>query len=222
MVVRLSSHALDMIATHLSEFTNPDIPELVLRDDKTLQNNMLAGIIGAFGGATNAPVRHLTTNIVRRVFASMETYRRGRAHALNYVEGDRRSQIMPYFHALTGFECCVSYSWQVADLLRGLSSVDVYPRGGDGSTWHRLHEIYTEGTKHSFGKYDMVAHGEAPTTVWLTNEGIACISGDTLTYGELAEIIEANNEFFYELQTKAIEKRRNARAHTERPRAEEK
>ena len=222
MVMLISSDALDMIATDLSAFTNPDIPELALRDDKTLQNNMLASIIGAFGGATNAPVRHQMTNIVRRVFASIETYRRGRAHALDYVQGDRHSRIIPYFHALTDFECCASYSWQVADLLRGMTSKDVYPRGGDGSAWHRLHDIYTEGIKHSFDKYDSVAHGEAPTTVWLTDEGIACISGHTLKFRELAEIIEANNGLFYDVQTKAIQKRRNARAQTQCPDAEEK
>ncbi len=100
--------------------------------------------------------------------------------------------------------------------------MDVYPRGGDGSAWHRLHDIYTEGTKHSFGKYDRVVHEEAPTTVWLTDEGIACISGHTLKFRELAEIIEANNGLFYDVQTKAIQKRRNARAQTQCSGAEEK
>ena len=215
MVTRFSSHALDNIATDLSEFTNPDIPELRLRDDKTLQNNILAGVIGAFSGTSNAPVRHLMTNIVRRVFASIEMYRRGRRYALDYIQGDRHDAIVPYFLALTDFECCLGYSWQVADLLRGLSSMDVYARG-DGSAWHRLHKIYTEGTKHSLGKYDHAADRETPTTVWLTNEGIACITGYALTYRELADIIEANNELFYHTQAKVIEKRRNARAQTQR------
>lgn len=70
--MQLSKGALDMIATCLSEFTEPDIPELSLRDDKTLENNMLACILGAFSGKTNAHVRHLMTDGVRRVFAFKE------------------------------------------------------------------------------------------------------------------------------------------------------
>ncbi len=210
--MRFSSYALDTIATDLSKFKNPAIPQLALQDDKTLQNNMLAGVIGVFGGEKNTRVRHLMTNIVRRVFASVETYRRGRDHALDYVRGDRLSRISPYFLALTDFECCASYSWQVADLLRGMASVDIYPRSGDDSAWHRLHDIYTVGTKHSFGKYDSAAGPEMPTTVWLTDEGIACINGKTLTYRELAEIIEANNDLFYDVQAKAREKQQKARA----------
>lgn len=209
MVMRFSNHALDMIATDLSKFTNPNIPELRLQDDKTLQNNILAGVVGAFSGTTNAPIRHRVTNIVRRVFASIETYRRGRRYALDYAHGDRHSAIMPYFPALTDFECCLGYSWQVVDLLRG--SQHVYAPG-DGSAWERLQRIYTEGTKHSLGKYDHTTDSEAPTTVWLTNDGIACITGYVLTYRELAQIIEANNELFYQIQVKAIEKRRNGRA----------
>lgn len=212
MVLRFSSSALDKIATDLSIFTNPDIPELALRDDKTLQNNMLAGIIGVFRGEKNAYTRHLVTNIVRRVFASIEAYRRGREHALDYVQGDRHSRIKVNFLALTDFECCASYSWQVADLLRRLAGVNLYPRGGDDSAWHRLHDIYTEGTKNSSEKYDRATDLEIPTTLWLTDEGITCINGQTLTYRELAEIIDINNAFFYDLQAKAIVKRQKARA----------
>ena len=102
--MRLSSGALDMIATDLSKFTSPDIPELSLKDDKTLQNNMLAGVLGVFSGETNAYVRHIMTNIVRRVYAAIETYELGRRHALDYVEGDRRWRISPYFLALTNFD----------------------------------------------------------------------------------------------------------------------
>ena len=211
MVLRFSSSALDKIATDLSNFTNPDIPELALRDDKTLWNNMFAGIIGVFRGEKNAYTRHLVTNIVRRVFASIETYRHGREHALDYVQGDRHSQITKYFLALTDFESCASYSWQVADLMRGLARADLYPRGGDDSAWHRLHDIYTEGTKHSFEKYDRATDLEIPTTLWLTKDGMACITGQMLTYSELAEIINVNNAFFYDLQAKAIDKRQKAR-----------
>lgn len=207
----LTNHALDMIATGLSGFANPDIPELALPDDKTLQNNMLEGIIGIFSGRSNATVRHLMSNIVRRVFASMETYRRGRLHALDYVDGDRHGRLTPYFLALTDFECCIAYSWQVAELLRKMTSIDLYAPG-DGSAWERLHDIYTEGTKHSFGKYDGGVHGEAPTSLWLTDGGIACIDGTLLKYRELAEIIRANNELFYDIRRKAAQRRREASA----------
>ncbi len=210
MVLRFSNGALDKIATDLSFFTSPEIPELSLKDDKTLQNNMLAGVIGAFSGDTNAHIRYLVNNVVRRVYASIETYRLGRKHALDYVEGDRKALIGPYFLALTNFESCVSYSWQIADFLCQLSKQKIYQKN-DGSAWERLHDIYTVGTKHSFRKYDLERVPPRPTSVWLTDEGIECMNGAFVTYQELAEIIEANNEFFYTLQAKAIEKRRRKR-----------
>lgn len=206
-----SSGALDMIATDLSKFTSPDIPELSLKDDKTLQNNMLAGVLGVFSGETNAYGRYVMTNIVRRVYAAIETYQLGRRHALDYVEGDRRWRISPYFLALTNFESCVSYSWQVADLLRQMSKQKIYePK--DGSAWARLHDIYTVGTKHSFRNFDAAHPPPPPTTVWLSNEGIACMNGAHVTFEELTEIIEANNDLFYTVQAKAHEKRRQKRA----------
>lgn len=172
---------------------------------------MLAGVIGVFSGDTNAHVRYIVNNIVRRVYASMETYRLGRKHALDYVEGERKSRISPYFLALTNFESCVSYSWQVADLLCQLSRQKMYQKN-DGSAWERLHDIYTVGTKHSFRKYDPKRPSPDPTTVWLSNEGIECMNGAYVTYQELTEIIEANNDLFYVMQTKALEKRQKKRA----------
>lgn len=213
MAARLTSNALDMVATRLSLFREPDIPELKLPDEKTLQNNMLAGIIGAFSGAGNAPVRHAMTNIVRRVFASIEMYRLGRRCALDYVEGDRHSALIPYFLALTNFECCIGYCWQVGDLLKNMSGKNIF-NPGDGSAWQRLHQIYTVGTKHSFGGYDPANDGEMPTTVWLTNEGIDCVKGDQLEFRELIAIIEESNQLFYDIQARALEKRKSARDKT--------
>ncbi len=173
---------------------------------------MLKGILGVFSGDKNAHVRHLVTNIVRRVFGSIETYSRGRECALDYVNGDRHSRVTPYFLALTDFECCIGYSWQVADLLRELGGkkINIYSKG-DGSGWERLHDIYTHATKHSYNKYDRTAKYEIPTTIWLTNEGINCITGASLTYRELTEVIGANNQLFYDIQKRAIEKRKELR-----------
>ncbi len=81
---------------------------------------------------------------------------------------------------------------------------------GDGSEWERLHAIYTLGTKHYFNKYDRSAQPEMPTTVWLTNSGIACVSGASITFRELSEVIAANNELFYDVQRKARERLRAA------------
>jgi hypothetical protein len=200
-VAQFSDHALNMMATRLSQFTNPTIPELTLKDDKTLQNNMLESVLGLWGGDGNARVRHIITNEVRRVFASIETYRLGRQYALKYVSGNRHWEITPYFLALTFFESCVAYSWQVCDhvLSLGLSGEKVF-KPGDGSGWERLHGIYTIGTKHSSGRYDVMKHGEMPTTVWLTNDGIECIAGSKITFQELTEVIAANNALFYEAQ----------------------
>jgi hypothetical protein len=44
-VAKLSDYALDQIATNLSQFTNPVIPELSLEDDKTLQNHILESVL---------------------------------------------------------------------------------------------------------------------------------------------------------------------------------
>ena len=60
--------------------------------------------------------------------------------------------------------------------------------------------MYTDGTKHSFGKYNPKTHQEMPTTIWLTNDGIECISGAKLSFVELTEIISANNDLFYDAQ----------------------
>jgi hypothetical protein len=197
---------MDKVATHLSMFTNPNIPELVLRDDKTLQNNMLEGIFGAFSGEKNSHVRHMMTNIVRRVWGSIECYKRGREQALDYVAGDRYSNFSLYFSALVSFESCISYSWQVVDLLRGISKQNVF-QPGDESAWERLHGVYTYGTKHSFGQYDEDKRLEMPTTIWLTNCGVSCVSDISISYIELTEIIASNNDLFYEIQRKAHEKR---------------
>lgn len=201
--------ALDMMATHLSEFTAPDIPPLELRDEKTLQNNMLENVLGVFGGRENAHMRHLMTNIVRRISASAEFYEQGRENALNYIAGNRHARITPYFVALAYFESCVSYSWHIADFIRQMSGTKVFERG-DGSEWERLHGIYTDGTKHSFNKYDAMARPEMPTTVWLTNSGIACVSRASITFKELSEVIAANNELFYDVQRKVRERYRAA------------
>ena len=202
MVLRLSSGALDRVATGLSQFKDPAIPELALRDDKTLQYNMLAGIIGLFSGEGNAPFRHVMTNIVRRVFASIETYRLARAHALEYVAGDRHHAITPYFLALTHFESCIGYSWQTADLLAKLGNQNVFDKG-DGSAWQRLHDIHVYGSKHTYAANRSGDAATLPTSIWLTNEGITCLTGAQISYQELAEIVAANNELFYEAQAKA-------------------
>jgi hypothetical protein len=203
-----------MIATDLSEFTSPRIPELTV-NSTTLSDNVLASCLGAFSGETNSHVRHLMTNIVRRAFGSIEMYNSGRKHAFEYTSDTGRQRIKSYFLALAGFECSISYCWQVCDLLRDMTGVDLFPREGDRSAWHRLNQIYNQGIKHSYGKYDGDRDGEAPTTVWLTNDGIACLTGVMVSYGELAEAIAANNELFYEVQARALAKRRGAAASEE-------
>lgn len=203
--MKLSARALDQIATHLSQLDAPNIPELKLKDDKTLQNNMLESILGIFSGDKNSLVRHMMTDMVRRIFASCETYKLARHHTLRYIELDRYAQITPYFQALTFFESCVSYSWQVADLARKSGKHNVFEKG-DGSAWERLYSLYTHGTKHSSEWYDAITRPEIPTTMWLTNQGVACISGVEVTYLELSEIIVANNDLFYFIQEAAREK----------------
>jgi len=69
---KLSDYALNMIATDLSEFNAPDIPDLELPDDRTLQNSMLENVLGVFSGPDNAEVRHTMTDMVRRIFGSIE------------------------------------------------------------------------------------------------------------------------------------------------------
>ena len=209
MRVGFSNHALDMIATDLSKFANPNVPELVLRDDKTLQNNILESVLGVFGGEVNARLRHLMTNIVRRVFASVHSYREGRKHALEYVGGDRHRVLPPYFCALMNFETCLSNSWQIVDYQRRVAKVDAF-KPGDESKWERLHAIYTYGTKHPFDRYDAETNWEMPTTLWLTNSGISCLSGESLRFQELSEIVIENNEFFYEAQKRARDKARTS------------
>jgi hypothetical protein len=39
-----------------------------------------------------------------------------------------------------------------------------------------------------------------PTGPWLTNSGVVCITGEAVTYSELAEMIGANNQLFYDIQ----------------------
>ena len=211
-MAQFSRSALDKIATDLSMFDDPKIPELSLTDDKTLQNNMLASVLGAFSGTANAEARHMMTNIVRRTSASIEAYRLGRKSAMEYVGGNRFGWIAPYFHSLTFFESCVAYSWQVCDQLNYLAKgrARVYQRG-DGTAWEKLHNIYTIGTKHPFGRYVPAQHGEVPTTVWLTNDGIESIDGSHLTYRELSEIIAANNDLFYAAQERAVRRARSKR-----------
>jgi hypothetical protein len=200
-VAQFSDYALNEIATNLSQFTNPVIPELILKDDKTLQNHILESVLGIFSGGKNAYVRHLIANEVRRTFACMETYKLGRKYALEYVAGDRHWNITPYFLALTFFESCVAYSWQICDQVMDIGGKKgrVF-EPGDGSAWERLHRIYTTGTKHSHRAYDAGLHDKQPTTVWLANEGIQCLSGESITYQELLEIIAANNDLYYEIQ----------------------
>ncbi len=195
-----TNHSLDMWATKLSEFTKPVIPELALKDDKTLQNHLLESVLGILGGEHNAHARHLVTNIVRRVFASMEMYRLGRANALDYVAGDRHNNVVPYFKSLTFFETCLGYCWQICDCLNELGNGDKVFQKGDGSAWERLHGIYTYGTKHPIGSYDDITKPEMPTAIWLTNDGIECINGMSVTFEELNEIIALQNDLFYALQ----------------------
>jgi hypothetical protein len=176
--MRFTDHALDMMATRLSQFTNPNIPELSLKDEKTLQNSLIGSVVGIFGGEANAGARHRVTNLVRRIFASTETYQLGRQHALDYIRGDRHTQITPYFNSLTFFESCLAYCWQIGDLMYKIlkpEGIKVFEQS-DGSPWQRLHAIHTFATKHWLGTYADNVHGEMPTAVWLTNDG-KCISG---------------------------------------------
>ena len=191
------------MATGLSQFDKPNIPELVLKDDKTLSNHMLESVLGVFGGEKNSHVRHLVTNLVRRTFAAIETYRLGRIHALDYVNGHRHVHITPYFRSLTFFETCIGYCWQATELVYSFPGPEKAFVKGDSSCWERLHGLYTVGTKHSYGKYDQALHKEMPTTIWLTNDGIECIAGAKLTFIELTEIIAANNDLFYDIQKSA-------------------
>lgn len=191
-----SNYALNMMATHLAEFKEPNIPDLTLEDDRTLQLHLLENTLGAFGGEANRFLRHQMTNIVRRVFASIETYRLGRKYAYEYVTGDRHSQLARYFSALTQFEMCVAYSWQVCDLLVRMNNEDLFAPGDD-SAWERLHDIYTIGTKHSFGHFKQDDERELPTSIWLTNDGVCCISGRQLAFAELCQIVAAANSLFY-------------------------
>jgi hypothetical protein len=205
MAIQLAEHVLDGLATDLSKFTKPEIPELQLRDDKTLQNHLLECIIGPFSGEKNAQVRHLVTNIVRRVFGSIEAYRLGRAQALEYVDRSQDLHIAPYFRALSHFECCIAYSWQVCALVDNPQiGARVFTRG-DNSAWERLHGLYTNGTKHS-GNAAKIVRADAPTTIWLTNEGVACLTDHSITYQELTEVIAAINELFYDIQNKVYDK----------------
>lgn len=76
---------------------------------------------------------------------------------------------------------------------------------GDNSAWERLHGIYTEGTKHSDDIASPV-RPHAPTTIWLTNDGVECLTSKAITFQELSEIIAAKNELFYDIHSKAYEK----------------
>lgn len=202
-MIQVSDRVLDCIATNLSQFTKPNIPKLVLDDDGTLQNNFLDSIFDVFVEGKNAHNRSIMTNIVRRVFASIEFYRYGRKYAFEYIDNDNDLAITPYFQSLTYFEGCISYSWQVCDLLNALTNEmpKIYKKG-DGTVWERLHDIYTHGTKHSNDKFNPHVHETLPTTIWLTNDGIESVDSVSLTFIELNEIIIDTNQIFYEFRKK--------------------
>lgn len=209
--MQFSSDALDKIATDLSQFVDPSIPPLVLHDDKTLQTNILESVIGILSNEQNTYARFLVTNFVRRIHASIKMYAAGRTHAIDYINGDRRIRLEPYFLALTHFECCVAYVWQVADLARNIAANKLTPESklnlfdrGDGSIWERLHDLYTSGTKHSHDHFSISGRSEMPTTIWLTNDGISCGYKSTkVKFDELAEIIADNNNLLLKLQIEA-------------------
>ena len=100
--------------------------------------------------------------------------------------------------------------------------------------WDRLRCLYNEGIKHSHGRYEKYDNDEdedylfpnVSTPIWLTNEGIECLSlvGDVsdevekwelvqVAYIELAEAISDVNNTHSEL-LKQIRKRRESASPT--------
>lgn len=198
--MKLSSHALDTIATDLSKFTTPTIPELSFSDNKVLQNNALESLVGVFSGEKNAAIRRIMGNIVRRLFASMEAYKLGRQHALDYVAGERE-HISRYYLALTQFETCTAYTWQIADYLYRLSGVKLFVPG-DGSDWERIHTVYTIGSKHFIDDEMSPGSNPVPSVIWLTNDGVACAQA-SITYAELADTIESGVDLYEKFRSTA-------------------
>jgi len=49
-----------------------------------------------------------------------------------------------------------------------------------------------------------------PTGLWLTNDGISCITGESITYNELGEMVAANNQLFYDVQRRVHERKRTS------------
>ena len=191
-MVKFSRSALDKIATQLSQFDNPDIPEISLDDGSILYVNLLDNIMGPFCGPGNSKIRSIVTNDVRRIFSSIGFYRHAREEALGYAIGDRFSNIVPYFLSLTYFESCMASCWQICDRLSRMSTAQGGPqlyKKGDGTVLERLHDIYTYGSKHSYSNSNNKNCNELPTDIWLRNDGIECVSGAFLAYHELADII---------------------------------
>lgn len=215
-MAQFTDFALDLFATNLSTFTSPQIPELQRKP--TLHFNFWESALGTLSGRGNARARSLVTNLVRRTFAAAEFYRVGRERALEYVAGDRHWSLQPYFEALAQFEACVSSNWQVCDLVNKMvthhgAESRVF-QSGDGTAWERLHGVYTVGVKHSF-RSSSATTANLPTTVWLTNEGIEALGSWSITYAELAEMIDANDVFFTDI-TKRIREKVTARRRTSR------
>jgi hypothetical protein len=207
-MVQYFDTALDRVATKLSQFQAPRIPELPLDDEHTLQNNMLESLLGVFSGEANKRIRHLMTNLVRRADASVEAYRKGRELALEYASFDRsRGHVLPYFRALAAFEQCITHSWQVSEIVSHMTdgSLRMFNRG-DGSDMERLHAIYTFSMKHAQERYDPNIDGEMPTEIWLTNAGISGVGGTHIGYEELRDIVGSGHALFYGIQKRAHEK----------------
>jgi len=146
----------------------------------------------------------------------MDAYRTGRLEAFEYVEGDRTANLAPYFRALNSFETSIFHAWLAIDHHRrwlqrlGVGDELRYFEPNDGSPIESLYDLHTFGSKHAYG-LDIADPNRSEgisTSIWLTNHGIECAAGACIAYSELNEVIIDIHDLWYQMQEKALQKRR--------------
>jgi len=178
-----SNYSLDtFIAYRLSELTACSAP--AIESDANWLNTFILSC--AFRFQLPPKTRAYIFNFIRRVEGATSAYRMAVESIEKYLITPQ-NVFSPYFQALSHIEICISQCYQALELLSRASGEPIFAPG-EGSREESLHIVYID-SKHM----DRMIHGdklpgEAPSGVWLTNDGVASARG-SLSFVDLNALL---------------------------------
>jgi hypothetical protein len=188
----------NLIAPHMSDFTEAKIPEKPTStpdQEQWVANYYVRTIFLSNGVNLTHEGRAHIYGFLRCAVAAFDVYGRARALTLKYLQDTGHELV--YISAISYWERFVADAWQAVRFLAQGKNPFVQ---GDDSIIERVNTLHND-VKHF---YDRINSGKvplaAPLPIWLTNDGLESTRAK-VSFAEMAELLEDIRKYADVLQS---------------------